>query len=273
VALFRNPNALAGYITGTFLGFLPLALSRRPLTAFPQIQTLARYSLFGLLVALALADSQGAYLGVAAGVFTWLYIRISKRLRPLFVIFNLLVLSIVVASALGYQDPDAILTRALTSIGFEQRRIPARLALLDNQFRTTSDNPITGVGIGQVGPYVAYLSGTDKASASHVTPLGILAETGILGILAVSMILVALLRVMRENATLKLAKDSGWGQLNEGLTIAFIGMLVFGMTHDVQTNRTMWLIMALIVSLKPAFLSTASTSSNTSQPDQRVSAC
>jgi hypothetical protein len=271
-ALYRNPNALAGYITGTFLGFLPLVLSRQSSTAFPRVQTLARYSLFGLLVALVLADSQGAYLAVTAGVFTWIYLRVSKRLRPLLMICILLVLSIVVAGALNSPDPDAFLNRALASIGFEQSRIPARLALLNARFQTISEYPITGVGIGQAGKYVAFSSGTDEASASHVTPLGIFAETGVLGILAVSIILITLLRIVRENVTLNPAQDTGWVQLNEGLIMAFIGMLVFGMTHDIQTNRTMWLIMTLIVSLKPALLSTAPAVSSRSQPREEFSA-
>jgi hypothetical protein len=265
IALFRNPNALAGYIAGTFLGFLPLALSRRPTTAFPQVQRLARYSLPGLLVALVFADSQGAYLGVAAGVLVWLYFRASKRLRPLLVISFLVVLSIAAGSALGFQAPDALLNRGLTSIGFEQRRIPDRLALLDSQVRMVSDHLITGVGVGQAGPYAAALEGSDHAAGTHFTPLGIFAEVGLLGMLAVLMILVALLAIIRENLKLNPVQDfgsarsafrTGWSQLNQGLIIAFIGMLVWGLTHDVQTNRTMWLIMALIVSLKPAFLST-----------------
>jgi hypothetical protein len=259
IALFRNPNALAGYITGTFLGFLPLALSQRSLRAFPQVQRLARYSLPGLLVALVFADSQGAYLAVAAGVLAWPYFSGPKRLRPIWVISFLVVLSIAVGSTLGFQAPGALFNRALTSIGFEQRRIPERLALFSGQLQMVSDHLITGVGIGQAGPYAAALAGSDEGTGSHLTPLGIFAEVGLLGILAVSMILVALLAIIRENMRLNPARDSGWRQLNEGLIIAFIGMLVFSLTHDVQTNRTMWLIMALLVSLKPAFLSTTST--------------
>jgi len=78
-----------------------------------------------------------------------------------------------------------------------------------------------------------------------------------LGLLAVSLALIAFLRIMRENTALDLDRNLGWLQLNEGLTMAFIGTIIFGLAHDIQTNRTMWLILALIVSLKPASLSAA----------------
>jgi hypothetical protein len=268
VALFRNANALAGYIAGTFLGFLPLALSRRPLIAFPHVKTLARLSLPGLLWALVLTDSQGAYLAVAAGVLAWPFIRSSKHFGPILVIFVLLVSILAPVGALASGiNPNSILNRALNLIGFEQSRISGRLALMEIRFQTISDHPITGVGIGQAGKYTAYVTGSVEGAASHFTALGILTEMGLLGLLAVSIVLAGFLRIMRENTNLNLDRDSGWLQLNEGLTIAFIGMLIFGLTHDIQTSRITWLILALIVSLKPAFLSVASLYSNKSQSD------
>lgn len=268
VALFRNANALAGYATGTFLGFLPLALSRRPLIAFPHVRTLARLFLPGLLWALVLADSQGAYLAVVAGVLAWPFIRLSKRLGPILVSFVLLASILAPVGALAFSiTPGSILNRALNLIGYEQSRIAGRLALMEIRFQTVSDHPITGVGIGQAGKYLDYVTGGLEDTASHFTALGILTELGLSGLLAVSIVLVGFLRIMRENTNLNLDRDSGWLQLNEGLTIAFIGMLSFGLTHDIQTNRTVWLILALIVSLKPAFLSVASPYSNKGQSD------
>ena len=261
-ALFHYSTGLAGYITGTFLGLLPLALSRRPATAFRLVQTLARCSLPGLLLALVFADSQGAYLAVASGVLAWPFIRLSKRLSLILVVLVLVVSGIVLASVLEFQSPDSHLARMLSAIGYNPEQFPKRIALIESRFQAISDYPIIGVGIGQAGRYTDYLTGRDEGVVSHFTPVGILAETGILGLLAVSVTMMAFLRIMAENTRLDLDGDSGWLQLNEGLTIAFIGMYVFGLAHDIQTNRTLWLILALIVSLKPASFSAASRLSN-----------
>ena len=245
--LHNFSTGFAGCVVGTFLGFLPLALSRRPSMAFRRVQTLARWSLPGLLLALVLADSKGAYLAVAAGVLAWPVIRVSKPLGPILVIFVVLVSSIALFTPLAFQDPGSFLTRVLPV-----RDWSGRMGLLNSHLQVLSDHPIIGVGLGRLGEYVCYMTGDDQVVDSHYTQVGIGAETGVLGLLAVSLALIAFLRIMRENTALDLDRNLGWLQLNEGLTMAFIGMIIFGLAHDVQTNRTMWLILALIVSLKPA---------------------
>jgi|GEM_PF-6831539 len=254
--LFRGlhnfSTGFAGCVAGTFLGFLPLALSRRPLVDFRRIQTLARWCLPGLLLALVLADSKMAYLAVAAGVLAWSVIRVFKPLGPILVIFIIVVSSIALSSALAFQDPNSVLAHMLPV-----RDWSARMGLLEAHLQTIYDHPIIGVGLGQLGEYVSYMTGDNQVVDSHYTQVGIVAETGVLGLLAVSLALIAFLRIMRENTALDLDRNLGWLQLNEGLTMAFIGTIIFGLAHDIQTNRTMWLILALIVSLKPASLSAA----------------
>jgi O-antigen ligase len=263
--LFLFSTGLAGYVSGTFLGFLPLALSRQPTTVFRRIQALARWSLPGLLLALVLANSQGAYLATLVGVLAWPFIRLSKSLGPILVALVIVVSTIALASALEFQSPDSYISRTLSVIGYDTDRLPLRMALMKTRFQMIADHPIIGVGLGQAGKYTDYLTGRNESVGSHFTPVGILVETGVLGLLAVSVIMIAFLRIMKENTTLNLDRDSGWLQLNEGLTVAFIGMYVFGLAHDIQTNRTMWLILALIVGLKPASLATTSRLSKANQ--------
>jgi O-antigen ligase len=206
-------------------------------------------------VALVLTDSQAAFFGVAAGVLAWPFIRLARFLSPILVVLILVVSSLALVSVLELQSTDGFLTRALAVTGYPYDNLSGRMALLETRFGAIADHPLTGVGLGQIGKYVDYMTGTDSGIVSHFTPIGILAETGVLGLLAVSFILIAFLRIMWGNAALNLANNSGWLQLNEGLTMAFIGIMVFGLAHDIQTNRTLWLVLALIVSLKPACLS------------------
>jgi O-antigen ligase len=143
--------------------------------------------------------------------------------------------------------------RGLVAIGYQSARVPRRIELLKERLETITAHPITGVGIGQIKTY-SIETEADTVHGAHFTPLEIIAETGVLGLMAVIIIILVYLRFLQENTAFALSRDSGWLQLSEGLVIALIGILVYGLTHDVQTNRTMWLILALIVGFKRAYL-------------------
>jgi hypothetical protein len=256
IASFRNANALAGYAAGTMLFFIPLALSQKRVLVFRPVQTLARWVLPGLLLALIMADSQGAILALVSGLLAWPFVRLSRRIGPILVVAVLLVSILAPIAAVSFStNPGSVLSNGLNLIGFEQSRISGRVALIRLRFETISEHPFVGIGIGQAGKYTEYVTAGADDAASHFTALAILTETGVLGLLAVLVVLMVFLGIMLENTKLDLGKESGWLQLNEGLTLAFIGMLVFGLTHDVQTSRTLWLVLALLVAFKPAFLS------------------
>lgn len=257
LGFFRNSNASGGYATGALLSFMPLAFARRPLDEFPRLRTVARCLLPALLWALVLTDSQAAYLGVMAGLVAWPLLMLSKRLSPWLVIAVMLISSLVIVSVVELQTSNSVLERGLVAIGYKSTRIPKRLALLESRLQTIEQRPLTGVGVGQIEQYVLETTAVDHAAGAHFTPLEIVAETGLLGLSAVALIVLAILQIMQANMRLPFPPGSGWLPIHHGLTMALVGLLVFGLAHDIQTSRTLWLILTLIVGQKRAFLAGA----------------
>lgn len=253
VIFFRNPNALAAYLTGTILAVVPLAFTKAPMTAFPFLRTICRWILPGLFISLYLTESQGAYLAVIAGLMAWFVFRLSKQAGPLLLlaVFVMSLMSPIIVR--DFLDSHGILAQGLAAIGYETDRVPKRLALLESQFRIISNDPINGIGIGQA--YSFSVATGEYEAGSHFTVLGIIMETGFLGLIAVTVICLTFVKTAWDLANLNLTADSGWLQVYQGLLMGFIGLLVYGLTHDIQTNRTLWLILALLVAFKPAFVS------------------
>jgi hypothetical protein len=254
IALFRNPNAAGGALSGTVLCFLPVALSRGPGHSLTTFRTLTRVTLPGLLLAVYLSDSQGAYLALLVGLMAWPVVRMSRNWGPS---LALLVMVVAVPLIVAIAEVEAVartVEEGLGLIGYEAggRKFMARVDMIESRLRAIMMHPLTGVGLSKATLSHDPLSPI-AAHGSHFTFLGITLETGLLGLAAVGTIFLTYLGILRANARLPLGGYPAWRGVNEGLTIAFIGFIIFGLTHDVQTNRTMWLVAALAVCFRPAF--------------------
>ena len=146
----------------------------------------------------------------------------------------------------------------LGAIGYEAggTKFHARVDMIESRLRAIVMYPLTGVGLSKAPLSHDPLSFV-APHGNHFTILGIALETGLFGLIAVGTIFVTYLGIMRRNASLPLSGYPVWRGLNEGLTMAFIGFVIFGLTHDVQTNRTMWLVASLAICFWPAFESAA----------------
>jgi len=252
VGLFRNPNASGGAIAASALVLLPIALYRGPAPSLALVRTFARWTAPGLLLATYLSDSQGAFLALVVGLVVWPLIRASRDLGPSLAILVMVTAVPLIVAVSQIEAVGQTLQQILVAIGYEGSgaKFDARVDMIGSRLRGILEHPVTGVGLSK-----ARLShtGFTNPHGSHFTILGITLETGVLGLAAVGTIFVAYLGIMRRNARLPLHAYPEWRALNEGLTMAFIGFLIFGLTHDVQTNRTMWLVATLTLCFQPAF--------------------
>jgi hypothetical protein len=258
IGLFRNPNAAGGALAGTVLCFVPLAFTRGRADSLTLFRTFARFTLPGLLVAVYLTDSQASYLAVLAGLAVWPLIRSARNWGPS---LPLLVMVLAVPLIVGVAQVESVsrlVEQVLGTIGYEAggTKFQARVDMIESRLRAILMHPITGVGLAKAMLSHDPLSAI-AAHGTHFTILGIALETGLLGLAAVGLIFVTFLGILRKNASLPLGSYPAWRALNEGLNMAFVGFLIFGLTHDVQTNRLMWLVATLTICFRPAFESEA----------------
>jgi hypothetical protein len=258
IGLFRNPNAAGGALAGTVLCFLPVAFTRGRADSLTLFRTFARLTLPGLLVAVYLSDSQGSYLAVLLGLAVWPLIRVSRNWGPSIALLVMVVAVPLIVGVTQIESLGHVIEQVLELIGYETSgtKFGARVDMIESRLRAILMNPITGVGLSKAILSHDPLSAI-AAHGTHFTILGIALETGLLGLAAVGLVFVTYLGIIRKNASLPLGAYPIWRSLNEGLTMAFIGFMVFGLTHDVQTNRVMWLMATMGVSFRPAFESEA----------------
>jgi hypothetical protein len=258
IGLFRNPNAAGGALAGTVLCFVPLAFTSGRADSLTLFRTFARFTLPGLLLAVYLTDSQGAYLAVLVGLAIWPLIRSARNWGPSVALLVMVVAVPLIVAVAQVEAVSRAVEQVLGAIGYEAggTKFTARVDMIESRLRAIMLHPITGVGLAKAMLSHDPLSAI-AAHGSHFTVLGIALETGLLGLAAVGLIFVAFLGVLRRNAALPLGSYPAWRALNEGLVMAFVGFLIFGLTHDVQTNRVMWLVATLALCFRPAFESEA----------------
>ena len=146
-----------------------------------------------------------------------------------------------------------ILATSLVSLsGYEIERLPQRLTVLNLHRSAWTASPLFGVGIGGLKAYTAWLTGGDLARGAHNAMMGVAAETGLVGLVAVTLIGIAMIRRSLYNLKRELGR---WLPLAIGLAAAFIAQQVYGLGHDIRGEKHLWLVMALIAAVYLAYRS------------------
>lgn len=254
-ATLNNPNLLAGYL----LAAVPLALSC--CLAF----LVQKRWLFSLLLAFVflvttlatiLTGSRGGYLGLVAGliaiavIFGNALIKERPRWRPIIFIGALLFILAIFASlhylpSLEQRIASIFAGREHSSNSFRMNVWSACLTML-------KDNWWFGIGVGNQAFRLAYglymRSGFDALGA-YCVPLEIAVETGVFGLLAFAVLLLAILCRAHLNFTLPQAT---WHKyLSAGATASLIAMTIHGLVDTVfyrpQVHFIFWLIVSILV--------------------------
>jgi O-antigen ligase len=105
-----------------------------------------------------------------------------------------------------------------------------------------------GIGIGNFGPYAnkkVFRSTTDVAEfgAANNVPLEVLAESGIIGFLALALVFFGYLKGMRDGLTR--AKSRFHSALLAGLTASFFGLSFQYLTYSPFYGEWTWFMLGL----------------------------
>jgi putative inorganic carbon (hco3(-)) transporter len=189
-SVFWDPSIYGRFLVVAILASLVLALSTRAARVAVVLALVVAAAWIGLL----LSFSQSSFLALLAGVlaaaaFAWQW-RVLAAAG----------LAAVVLVSVGFAAPNV----RHNVFGHSLNRVTSdRYSLVTNGLRIAADHPVGGVGIGGFRRTYAerkHLKGVDpKKAASHDTPVTVVAETGIGGLLLFCWLLGgALLLVLRR---------------------------------------------------------------------------
>jgi O-antigen ligase len=214
-----------------------------------------RYLLISLLVmglALVLTIARGGYLGLVVSVFAlFLFTKKTgqKRGRVIKIALSFAVVILVLVVAVIYLAPPGIIST--TILGGEAIRAGSsftRMLLMKDAWAMFLESPLIGVGIGNFGPYAnqrVFRSTTivaDFGTANNV-PLEVLAESGILGFLALVLVFLSYLRGVWQG--MKSAKSHFLSSLLAGLAAGFLGLSFQYLTYSPFYGEWTWFLLGL----------------------------
>jgi len=214
-----------------------------------------RYLFFALLtmsLAMILTIARGGYLGLVVSVVViFLFSRrgVRKKSSILKVAFSFAVVILALFMLIVYLAPPGIITTTI----FGGKAIRAgssftRMLLMKDAWAMFQESPLIGIGIGNFGPYAnqkAFRSTTnvaDLGTANNV-PLEVLAESGILGFIALALIFLAYLKGMWQ--ALMRTKSRFLSALLVGLLASFFGLSFQYLTYSPFYGEWTWFMLGL----------------------------
>jgi O-antigen ligase len=241
---FENPNLFAAYVSLSF--FFACALLVR--AESPGARAFLLLPMVLQLVALGLSASRGGALGFVFGLLVLLILSRSFHLRvasgalvltPLIVLFTLSLLAPALRNSV-----QPILNRIASAQDLESQAHVRRYFLWRQAIASFDANPVFGVGRGNYRGIVAKDREMRYAKTPHNTFLGILAETGLLGLVLFLAILgsflPSLLRWVRKS-TEPISRSAAAAFLS-----ALIAIVIHGLASDLGNFRGLWTLLALI---------------------------
>jgi len=263
---FAQPNPYGGYLSM----LLPLACAivvtrwgvrdpgqLRSLWADRLLWLLGLASFATMFAGLIMSWSRGALLGALAGLALVL-LALARRAWPLFLALGLA--AVVLAPLWSPLVPGDYFARlddttaylgqdlALVEIDDANFAVIERLAHWEAAWRMFSRSPWIGVGIGQypvVYPSVSLARWQDPLGHAHNYYLHMLAEAGIVGLLAYLSLLITAISLAWRQAR----RTEGWPRV---LALAALGMLGHVITHSMVDNlyvQDMYLLVALVLGM------------------------
>ncbi len=238
-----DPNFLAAGIVPAIVLALALAAgSRHPALRFAVLPIVAL-----LVIGLVGTQSRGGL--IAAGVAAATALVLAKRQRK-WVIIGLLWM---VGAALAWFVADPGAWERMTD--FEESN--GRSELWSVAWQMWQDHPVVGVGLDafrdnaaqysrELGPlkFADFL--TEQPKFVHNSFLELLAETGIIGlVLFLSVVAGCLACAWQAAGLFERLGDTAMAGLSRGVVVAMLAILTAGMFISGQTDRRMWVVLAL----------------------------
>lgn len=194
------------------------------------------------VLALTLAASRGAFVGIAVAVVVMAF---HSRHR-----LKLLAGALVVTIPLMLVAPSSPLSRILNPDRHDIYSAQHRADLVWAGLAMFESRLLTGIGPGNFKPLLGRFADLDEHHIAHNTYIEVMAETGIPGILlflsTIAATYVSLERIRRARPG-----DDLLGRTAEALEVALAGFLSAGLFISAENHRLFWLIVFLSAALVP----------------------
>ena len=232
---FVSPSMFCNYLTVS----ASLVVIARSLNWISGRAALVLISLIAICSAFTVSITIGGIF-LAAGLLTWSYLPVGTVRRLA------LATGLAVAFAFVAISPIALVPTASHRINppLLGDYSSSRLLVWSDASRRLTENPLFGSGVGTPAASVVYLNSDGTYSLltdAHNTLLNVGAQSGILGVLGILLVIFFVLRA---------ATTQTRGELNlirTGLAIAFIAAFLYdGLTGSFENARHLWVLIGLI---------------------------
>jgi len=256
---------LAGPISANFYALVlvmivPLALDRFWHEKSSLLRLLAAITLFTTIISIIFTYSRGGFLAliVVAGLMLW-----HRRTKPVYI------LAIAVTALVVYQFVPAQYKARLSTLtelvglvsgnqtAVSDTSIRGRQSEVTAAWEMFADHPIVGVGLANFNNnYLDYakhlgLDTRGEERSAHSLYLEIAAETGIIGILAFSLILgVAFQHLFLAYRTFLENGQRDYAYLTWALTVGLVGYLTGSLFLHLGYPRYFWLLIGLVIATR-----------------------
>ncbi len=253
----KNPNLLAGYLVPLIPLSFSLAIAAFFQKGWLRAISLPMLALGGLLsICCVFTGSRGGYMGIAAGIaclglviirYIW---GTKPKLKPL--IIGILFFLPLGLALLLHHFPRYEHRIISIFAGWQHSSNAYRLNVYISSFKMFLDNWWLGIGPGNSTfklVYGLYMKSGFDALGTYCVPLEVAVETGIVGLLAFSWLVIACLSRAHENFWTKDGSPSRW--IFAGSAAGLLAMMVHGLVDTVfyrpQVQFIFWLLLALCI--------------------------
>jgi O-antigen ligase len=215
-------------------------------------------------IAFFLTGSRGGIVGLGAALIAGIVFGGRWRVQITFWAVAITGLAVAYYTMLA---PPLVREKISAATAGEVSRADTRSTIWTVAWRMAEDNPITGVGAGNfatrsidyiIEPGITYRTDRviDNPGVSHNTYLGVLAEFGIVGLaLFLAILVFSIACMIRAVHRFERNRDGPMEVIARGLLIALAGILASAFFISAESNKVVWLMMAM----GPAVLAIAET--------------
>lgn len=214
-----------------------------------------------ILINFILTVSRGAYIGfIGSAIFLFIFFfrKVLTWKNILIGLAACLIIGYGVAFALSkgdYRATNEFVGHVLLKDFSTGESVQGRLQAFDSAFNMFRKNPVFGVGLGNYGPIVTSQPSAPPPSGWPIVNneyIEILAETGLVGIITFSLILIIL--IGRSFVALAKTQDQFLKMTMAGLLAALIGILIQYNSFSTLYIIHIWVLIGLIISVQNLIL-------------------
>lgn len=209
------------------------------------------------VVNLILTVSRGGYIALAVSIIVVSLFLVKKIIKPKNIAIILIILVIIGLVSVRFLNLDNAFEKfkehALAI--FYGASYNERVYTFEQAQIIWQQNPIIGQGPGSFGPYLSahpYVTPPEGWNIVNNEPLELLAETGILGLLAI--IVIALILIFRTIKAIRKANNPYLKAIAIGLLAAFLGVVVQYQTFSILYITHIWFLIGLMVAVQNIIL-------------------